>query len=64
VLASFTSIAFSLSFVLRTRHRRLITRLATAMVCVAIAGLIGTLIWDSLYPYALRWLPGLAKLPR
>jgi uncharacterized membrane protein (DUF4010 family) len=64
VLASFTSIAFSLSFVLRTRHRRLITRLATAMVCVAIAGLIGALIWDSLYPYALRWLPGLAKLPR
>ncbi len=64
VLASFTSIAFSLSFVLRTRHRRLITRLATAMVCVAIAGLIGALIWDSLYPYALPWLPGLAKLPR
>ena len=63
VLASFTSIAFSLSFVLRTHHRGLITRLATAMVCVAVAGLIGVLIWDSIYPYVLLWIPGLARLP-
>ena len=63
VLASFTSIAFSLSFVLRTRNRTLIGRLATAMVCVAVAGAVGVLIWDSAYPHVSRWIPQLARLP-
>jgi uncharacterized membrane protein YfcA len=59
VLASFTSISFSLSFVLRTRNRALITRLASAMVCVAIAGLIGVLVWDTARPWVARWFPQL-----
>lgn len=41
VLASLTSIAFSMSFVLRTRERRLTTKLCTAMLCIAVAGAIG-----------------------
>ena len=63
VLASFTSIAFSLSFVLRTRNRDLLVRLATAMVCVAVAGLVGVLIWGSVHPFFARWIPQLAPLP-
>lgn len=61
VLASFTSIAFSLSFVLRTHNRGLITRLALVMVCVAGAGLVGLLAWGPLSallgPSLTRWLP-------
>jgi len=41
VLASLTSIAFSMSFVLRTRERSLTTKLCTAMLCIAVAGAIG-----------------------
>ena len=64
VLASFTSISFSLSFVLRTRNRALITRLASAMVCVAIAGLIGVLVWDTARPWVARWFPQLESPAR
>lgn len=58
VLASFTSIAFSLSFVLRTGNRTLITRLAAAMLCVAVGGIVGVFASDSVQPY-LEKLPGL-----
>ncbi len=64
VLASFTSIAFSLSFVLRTRNRRLIGRLASAMACVAVAGLIGVLAWGTVRPLAARWVPQLESQAR
>lgn len=57
VLASFTSISFSLSFVLRTRNRPLILRVATAMACVAVAGVVGVLAWSSVHPMLLRWIP-------
>ncbi len=57
VLASFTSIAFSLSFVLRTRNTALIARLATAMIFMAIAGLIGLLAWDQVRPWIAQWVP-------
>lgn len=57
VLASFTSIAFSLSFVLRTRNRMLVTRLASAMVLVAIAGIVGVVVWSSVHPLFARWIP-------
>lgn len=57
VLASFTSIAFSLSFVLRTRCRPLIARLASAMLCVAVAGVVGVLAWSSVHPLFSRWIP-------
>lgn len=40
-IASLTSIGFSLSFVLRTRHRALIARLAFAALIVAAAGIAG-----------------------
>lgn len=57
VLASFTSIAFSMSFVLRTRNRILVTRLVSAMVLVAIAGVVGVVVWSSIHPLFARWIP-------
>lgn len=57
LLASFTSIAFSLSFVLRTRNRPLIVRLASAMVFVAIAGIVGVFVWSGIHPLFARWIP-------
>ncbi|MEO8544600.1 MAG: DUF4010 domain-containing protein [Betaproteobacteria bacterium] len=56
VLASFTSIAFSLSFVLRTRNRPLIGRVASAMAFMAIAGVVGVLAWSSVRPLFARWI--------
>lgn len=57
VLASFTSIAFSLSFVLRSGNSTLIRRLAAAMICVAVAGVIGLIVWDTVLPLAVQWFP-------
>ena len=57
VLASFTSLTFSLSFVLQTRNRPLIVRVASAMACVAIAGVVGVLVWSSVHPFFSRWIP-------
>ena len=59
LLASFMSIAFSLSFVLRTHNRALISRLASAMVLVAIAGVIGVLAWGRVLPWVQLWFPQL-----
>ncbi len=57
LLASFTSLAFSLSFVLRTRNALLIRRLGIAMICIAAAGLIGLLGWSWLFPKVGHLLP-------
>lgn len=57
VLASMTSLAFSLSFVLRTRHRRLIGRLAVAMVAIGVAGFVGLLLRRLAEPLLTGWLP-------
>lgn len=57
VIASFTSIAFSLSFVVRTHNKRLIARLVVAMVCIAAAGLLGVLAWGSMRPLLLEAFP-------
>ncbi|WP_334159149.1 MgtC/SapB family protein [Oryzomicrobium sp.] len=62
VLASFTSIVFSLSFVLRTRSRGLIGRLAGAMACIALAGLAGVAASQAVQPWVAQWLPDLAEL--
>jgi len=51
VLASFTSIAFSLSFVLRTRNPALVRRLAMSMVLIAIAGIVGLLLGHLVQPW-------------
>ncbi|MGB3066931.1 MAG: DUF4010 domain-containing protein [Ottowia sp.] len=51
VLASFTSIAFSLSFVLRTRDQALVQRLAVSMVLIAIAGVVGLLLGHLVQPW-------------
>ncbi len=63
VLASFTSMAFSLSFVLRTRERGLVLRLGTSMLGVAGAGLVGLLLSRQLEPWFAQWLPALGRLP-
>lgn len=57
VLASFTSLTFSLSFVLRSGNRSLISRLVLAMAGMLCAGLIGLLIWDTVHPHVGTWLP-------
>jgi uncharacterized membrane protein (DUF4010 family) len=62
VLASFTSMAFSLSFVLRTRERGLILHLGAAMLGVAAAGLLGLLLARHLDPWLTQWLPALGRL--
>jgi uncharacterized membrane protein (DUF4010 family) len=64
VLASFTSIAFSLSFVWRARQRGLTARLAAAMVWIAAAGLAGMLAWDALQPMAGDWFERLHQQER
>ena len=61
VLASFTSIAFSLSFVLRSGNRELIRRLAATMICVALAGTLGLAISDTAYPVMKEWLPQIGQ---
>ncbi|WP_034412246.1 MgtC/SapB family protein [Derxia gummosa] len=63
ILASFTSIAFSLSFVLRARQRALMRRLVVAAVCIAVAGLAGMLVADSAAPVVEHWLSRLGGTP-
>ncbi|MBB3182061.1 MgtC/SapB family protein [Variovorax sp. Sphag1AA] len=62
VLASFTSLAFSLSFVLRTRNPDLVGKLVRATLCIAVAGILGLLIWGSVRPIVTQWIPELARL--
>jgi uncharacterized membrane protein (DUF4010 family) len=56
VLASFTSMAFSLSFVLRTRNAGLVRKLGLSMLCVAAGGLAGILVTDALQPTLAHWM--------
>ncbi len=64
VLASFTSIAFSLSFVIRSGNSKLIRRLAIAMIGITLAGIVGLAVWDTLYPLAIQWIPQLDGKPK
>jgi len=57
VMASLTSLAFSLSFILKTGHRRLIARLALAMVAIAVAGGAGVLLRELVAPLITALLP-------
>lgn len=54
VLASFTSLVFSLSFVLRTRSQPLIRTLSLSMVAVGVAGVVGLLISHWAQPFVMR----------
>jgi len=62
VLASLTSIAFSLSFVLRTRDPALVRRLALSMVLIAIAGLAGLALGHLAQPWAAPLLESLRNM--
>ena len=55
VLASFTSILFSLLFVLRSRNRSLIHQVGRSMVLIAVAGGLGLLLSHLFEP----WVDGL-----
>lgn len=57
VLASMTSLAFSLSFVLRTRQRGLIARLALAMLGIGACGGVGVMLRQLAEPIISGWLP-------
>ena len=61
VLASFTSIAFSLSFVFKRRERLLAARLALAMAMVVLAGIAGLVGDGSLQPLIAPWLSNLRE---
>lgn len=61
VLASLSSLAFSLSFVLRTGDRALIARLAMAMASMMLAAAGGVLFAETLrawMPHGGRWIGG------
>lgn len=64
VLASLTSIAFSLSFVLRARHRELTRRLALSMACVVVAGALGLMLSNALRALLGPWLAALLPAAR
>ncbi len=61
VLASLTSIAFSLSFVLRARHRGLTRRLALSMLAVAAAGALGLILSSELRELLGPWITTLSR---
>lgn len=54
VLASFTSLVFSLSFVLRTRNQALVRTLTWSMVAVGVAGVVGLLLSRWAQPFVMR----------
>ncbi len=49
VLASVSSLAFSFSFVVGSRSAMLIRRLGIGMLSVALAGLLGLLLWNAVF---------------
>jgi hypothetical protein len=55
ILASFTSMAFSLTFVLRMREPTLIRRLVLSMAAVAVCGAMGLLLGHLVQPWV-QWL--------
>ncbi|WP_158218821.1 MgtC/SapB family protein [Roseateles aquatilis] len=57
VLASLTSLAFSLSFIVRTGHPKLIARLALAMIAIAAFGGLGIMVRELVAPLVIRLLP-------
>jgi uncharacterized membrane protein (DUF4010 family) len=56
LLATLTSLLFSLSFVLRTRNRTLIRRLSYGLAGVSAAGLVGIFAWGTVHPTLQRWI--------
>ena len=56
VLASFTSVVFSLSFVLRSRSGGLIRQLTLSMLVIAVAGLVGLMMSHYAEPWVSSWL--------
>lgn len=61
VLASFTSILFSLVFVLRSRNRGLIQLLSRSMVLIALAGGLGLLLSHWVEPWVNALIEQLAR---
>ena len=55
-IATLTSLAFSLSFVIRTRDRPLVARLAWAMLAVVAASALGIALSGYIQPLAERWI--------
>ena len=62
-IASLTSLAFSMSFVLRTRDRVLVVRLALAMAALVVAAAVGMASSSVIRPLAERWV-GAAQIRR
>ncbi|MBP7452605.1 MAG: MgtC/SapB family protein [Ottowia sp.] len=62
ILASFTSMAFSLSFVLRMGDRSLIRSLVMSMVAVAVSGAVGLLLGHLVQPWVQALVTGLEKV--
>ena len=63
VIASFTSIAFTMMFITRSNNRTLVNRMIWSMGWVALAGVTGILISHMAEPLVSHWLPRLTGLP-
>jgi uncharacterized membrane protein (DUF4010 family) len=57
IIASLTSIAFSLSFVIRTRDRGLARGVVIAALCIAAAGIVGIVAGDAVSDLIWRRIP-------
>ena len=62
VIASFTSIAFTMMFITRANNRVLVNRMIWSMGWVALAGVTGILISHLAEPWVMQWLPRLTGL--
>ncbi|ARU06863.1 magnesium transporter accessory protein [Comamonas serinivorans] len=63
VIASFTSIAFTLVFITRARNKALMSRMVWSMGWVALAGVAGVLLSHLAEPWIMHWVPRLTGLP-
>jgi uncharacterized membrane protein (DUF4010 family) len=63
VIASFTSIGFTLMFVTRAQNKALVTRMIWSMGWVVLAGIAGVLLSHLAEPWVMHWVPRLTGLP-
>ena len=62
VLASFTSMAFSATFVLRMRDQGLIRRLGLSLAAVSAIGVLGLALGSATQPWARALVTGLQQV--
>ena len=63
VIASFTSIGFTMAFTTRAQNKVLVNRMVWSMGWVVLAGVTGVLMSHLAEPWVTHWLPRLTGLP-